>query len=161
MVDHVASHVGKAVGISTFLRGFPHHVSKGRVLLPLDIMNEHRIRQEDVLRAGPRADGLEDAIFAVAARANDHLITARTMMKQENQTQQVRDACALARGVFLNAVSFKECVVFYFDLSFKVPVRLYLQDLERAQFDPFALNRKSQHPRLIWNIWRAYSTGHF
>jgi NADH dehydrogenase [ubiquinone] 1 alpha subcomplex assembly factor 6 len=100
--DHVASHIGKAAGISAVLRGLPliafppppptHHTSnakggpmsagpQGAVLLPLDIMAEAGVQEEQVLRQGGSASGLRDAVFAVATRANDHLITAREMLK--------------------------------------------------------------------------------
>lgn len=100
--DHIASHIGKAIGISTVLRGLPliafpgpanHHSNQGAqisgdvgatrhgaVMLPLDVMADAGVREEDVLRNGAEAHGLRDAVFAVATRANDHLITARQML---------------------------------------------------------------------------------
>ncbi|KAK0333221.1 hypothetical protein LTR91_020106 [Friedmanniomyces endolithicus] len=101
--DHVASHIGKATGIAAVLRGFPllafpgpppkHNNQnqfggdvggsrQGAVTLPLDIMAKAGVREEDVLRNGSNAKGLRDAVFAVATRANDHLITARQLLQQ-------------------------------------------------------------------------------
>ncbi|KAF2486080.1 Squalene/phytoene synthase [Neohortaea acidophila] len=100
--DHVASHIGKAAGIAAVLRGLPliafpgppnAHSNQGQfagdvgatrqgaVVLPLDIMADTGVREEDVLRNGSSARGLRDAVFQVATRANDHLITARQMME--------------------------------------------------------------------------------
>lgn len=100
--DHVASHIGKASGIAAVLRGLPliafpgpqntHNNQNayaagdvgasrhGAVMLPLDIMADAGVREEDVLRNGSNAHGLKDAVFQVATRANDHLITARQML---------------------------------------------------------------------------------
>ncbi|KAF9700114.1 hypothetical protein EKO04_001831 [Ascochyta lentis] len=97
--DHIASHIGKATGIAAVLRGIPliafpqpqsggtaGHITgqsgpaQGAVLLPLDVMAEANVREEDVFRLGGEAPGLKDAVFAVATRANDHLITAREML---------------------------------------------------------------------------------
>lgn len=102
--DHVASHIGKAAGIAAVLRGLPliafprpagTHSNQdqfkgaasdvgasrhGAVVLPLDVMAETGVREEDVLRNGSQAQGLKDAVFAVATRANDHLITAWQMV---------------------------------------------------------------------------------
>lgn len=99
--DHIASHIGKAIGISAVLRGLPliafpgpgnSHSNQGgmggdvgatrhgAVMLPLDVMAEAGVREEDVLRNGAQAEGLRDAVFTVATRANDHLITARQML---------------------------------------------------------------------------------
>ncbi|KAL8634755.1 MAG: hypothetical protein Q9228_007676, partial [Teloschistes exilis] len=104
--DHIASHIGKAAGIVAILRGVPllafpsppnHHSNDpqslssgqqqqrrqqgGAVTLPLDVMAECGLREEDVLRYGAQAEGLKDAVFRVATRASDHLITARQMLK--------------------------------------------------------------------------------
>lgn len=100
--DHLASHIGKATGIVAVLRGLPlvafpppaptHHSSnavggpigagpQGAVLLPLDVMAQVGLQEEEVFRQGALAPNLRDAIFTVATRANDHLITAREMLK--------------------------------------------------------------------------------
>lgn len=100
--DHLASHIGKAAGITAILRGLPliafppppptHHTSnaqggalsgppQGAVLLPLDVMARTGVQEEKVLREAASAPGLPDAVFEVATRANDHLITAREMLK--------------------------------------------------------------------------------
>lgn len=100
--DHIASHIGKASGIAAILRGLPliafpgpanTHSNQshfaggdvgasrhGAVMLPLDILASTGVREEDVLRNGSQAPGLRDAVFHVATRANDHLITARQML---------------------------------------------------------------------------------
>ncbi|KAF2627457.1 hypothetical protein BU25DRAFT_411063 [Macroventuria anomochaeta] len=97
--DHIASHIGKATGIAAVLRGVPliafpqpqpggtaGHITgqsgpaQGAVLLPLDVMAEANLQEEHVFRMGGEAPGLKDAVFAVATRANDHLITAREML---------------------------------------------------------------------------------
>jgi NADH dehydrogenase [ubiquinone] 1 alpha subcomplex assembly factor 6 len=102
-MDHLASHIGKATGIATILRGFPllafpspanqHNVNppgqglpltrerRGMISLPLDVMSSSGLREEDIFKQGGEAEGLRDAIFTVATRASDHLITARTMIK--------------------------------------------------------------------------------
>ena len=102
-IDHLASHIGKAAGIAAILRGVPllafppppnHHsinppgmglsATRGRqgvISLPLDVMSSAGLREEDIFRQGGNADGMRDAIFMVATRASDHLITARTMLK--------------------------------------------------------------------------------
>lgn len=99
--DHIASHIGKAAGIAAVLRGIPliafpqpqpnstaNHITgssgptQGAVLLPLDVMASSNVREEDIFRQGGAAPGLKDAVFTVATRANDHLITAREMLSK-------------------------------------------------------------------------------
>lgn len=101
--DHIASHIGKAAGIAAVLRGVPllafppppnTHSSnppgmglpmtrdRQRIVnLPLDVMSQCGVREEDIFRNGGNAEGIRDAVFAVATRASDHLITARSLFK--------------------------------------------------------------------------------
>lgn len=176
--DHLASHIGKATGIAAVLRGLPllafpgpgnKHSNQGHfagdvgaskqgaVMLPLDIMADAGVREEDVFRNGADAHGLRDAVFAVATRANDHLITARQMLgnirrgedaghefehadeeehayaapgkdaQKETQAQEVERAF----GVFMPAVA----------------TQLWLDRLEKVDFDIFS-------PKLRVTDWR-------
>lgn len=184
--DHVASHIGKAAGIAAVLRGLPliafppppnHHSNnaafggalggnaggrQGAVVLPLDIMAETGVKEEDVLRYGAEAPGLKDAIFAVATRANDHLITAREMLKNlqtgkdaghefehqgedghhyaESENTQVSN---VERGfsVFMQAV----------------PTRLWLEKLEKLDFDVFKPELRTREWKLPYKAYWAYT----
>jgi NADH dehydrogenase [ubiquinone] 1 alpha subcomplex assembly factor 6 len=102
-LDHVGSHIGKAAGIAAVLRGIPHVAMEGDggVVLPLDVCAEFGLRQEDVIRQGGDAPGLRDAVFKVATLANDHLITARKMLKDAGKEGEQPSAFA----TFLPAVS--------------------------------------------------------
>jgi NADH dehydrogenase [ubiquinone] 1 alpha subcomplex assembly factor 6 len=176
-VDHLASHIGKACGIVAVLRGIPILAAPAQpvrspsgldtpsrtqaLLLPLDIMAEEGVKEEEVFRQGPNAPGLQDAIFKVATRANDHLITAREMLKslkagqdpghefehqgedehqyfEEENNDTARDI-RRGFGALLEAV----------------PAAQWLLSLEKANFDPFAV--KSSGWRLPWGIWQALS----
>ncbi|RYP21038.1 hypothetical protein DL765_002445 [Monosporascus sp. GIB2] len=178
-IDHLASHIGKACGIVAVLRGVPvlaapsppvkspsgAKAASGRspvLLLPLDVMAEVGLREEDVYREGPGAEGFQDAVFKVATRAHDHLITAREMLKNirtgqnpgheyehggeaEHQHPETTGDADTARdlrrgfGVLLEAV----------------PAQDYLSRLEAKNFDPFAVRSSWKLP---WSIWRALKT---
>ncbi|KAK5994425.1 NADH dehydrogenase (ubiquinone) complex I [Cladobotryum mycophilum] len=175
-IDHLASHIGKACGIVAVLRGVPILAAPAQpiktpsgieapitrepcLLLPLDVMADEGVKEEEVFRQGPNAPGLQDAIFKVATRANDHLITAREMLKRLKEGQDPghefehqgegehfyegeSDAAKDIRrslGVLLEAV----------------PASQWLQNLEQANFDPFAV--RSGGWKLPWNIWQALS----
>ena len=190
-LDHVASHIGKASGIAAVLRGLPliafppppnqHFNSQnlspgvqdmrkgsqtGSVVLPLDVMAECGVRDEDVLRHGAEANGLKDAVFNVATRGSDHLITARTMLRnikegedvghafeyegeaghdysdvgrgrgEKNQSEEMKNAF----GIFLPAVS----------------TDLWLRRLEKADFNIFDESLRRREWRLPWKAWLAW-----
>ncbi|KAI9300828.1 isoprenoid synthase domain-containing protein [Cunninghamella echinulata] len=78
-VDHIVSHLGKMIGISTFLRSLPFHLGQKRFILPTQIIAKHNISQEDVMRGN--VDKVDDAVFEVATAAYDQLLTARSLLK--------------------------------------------------------------------------------
>jgi len=175
-VDHLASHIGKACGITAVIRGIPilaappppagansgfdNTVRRDpALLLPLDVLAECNVTEESVFRQGPEAPGFRDAVFKVATRANDHLITAREMLKnlqagrladhayehegeleehvydEQGDGDVARDV-RRAFGVLLEAV----------------PAEDYLLALQKKDFDPFAVKPGWKLP---WRIWRA------
>lgn len=133
-LDLVASHIGKAAGIAAVLRGVPVLAAEGNVVLPLDVMANHNVRQEDVIRTGAAAKGLTDAVFEIATRANDHLITARAALREAGE-----EGRKPVFATFLNAV----------------PVSVFLQRLEAADFDVFNQKAPKRPFTLPWKVYRA------
>jgi NADH dehydrogenase [ubiquinone] 1 alpha subcomplex assembly factor 6 len=182
-VDHVASHVGKATGIAAVLRGLPliafppppnHHSNNtafssaiggsrnGAVLLPLDIMAESGVKEEDVLRQGAEAPGLKDAIFKVATRANDHLITAREMLKNLQQGKEAghdfehegEEGHQYAEVQGNNQTDLEKG---FGVLMPAVATGLWLEKLERHDFDVFQAELRSREWKLPWKAYWAFS----
>lgn len=58
--DHAASHLGRAVGITTLLRGMPVHAAARRSYLPVDLCAEARVSQ--VCAAGRMRGGRSRAV---------------------------------------------------------------------------------------------------
>lgn len=144
---------------------------QGAVLLPLDIMAEAGVQEEQVLRQGGSAPGLRDAIFAVATRANDHLITAREMLKNlqggkdvghefehlgdvehtytsepeqgsSKQLQEVNQAFGVLLGPALSS-------------------SLWLERLEKADFNVFDPALRRSDWRLPWKAYWAFNRKNF
>ncbi len=137
--DHAASHLGKAVGIATVLKGSAHHASQRRSYLPLDLCAAHGVSQEDVYAgaAGAAGEGLRNVALAGATAARGHLQAARRMAER---------VPAAGRGVMLQSVACEE----------------YLAALEAADFDLFApgLAGRVRSPlahalRLKWHALRG------
>lgn len=188
-VDHVASHIGKATGIVAILRGLPllafppppnHHSnneafsvamggkgqgSQGSVVLPLDVMAEAGVKEEDIFRQGADATGLKDAIFTIATRANDHLITAREMVKN---LQQGKDAGhefeheGEEGHEYSSRSTTKERQIKDLETGFGVlmpaiSTQLWLNNLEKHDFDVFNPELRKGEWRLAWKAYWAYS----
>jgi NADH dehydrogenase [ubiquinone] 1 alpha subcomplex assembly factor 6 len=185
--DHVASHIGKATGIAAVLRGLPllafppppnHHSNNaafggahgaggrhGAVVLPLDVMVEAGVKEEDVFRMGADAPGLKDAIFTVATRANDHLITAREMLKNLQQGKDAghdfehegEEGHEYAE-VDQKGNAQKEDLERGFGVLMQaVPTRLWLERLEKADFDVFKPELRTTEWKLPLKAYWAHS----
>lgn len=185
-VDHLASHIGKATGIVAVLRGLPilafpgphnHHNSnsvagvapgtgskQGVVVLPLDIMAKAGVRQEDVLRKGAEADGLRDAVFEVATRANDHLITAREMLKNLKAGEDAGHAFEYEgeEGHDYDPKGGKRTESEDLERGFgalmpAVSTRLWLNRLEKLDFDVFRPELREREWTLPFKSYWAFS----
>ena len=188
--DHVASHIGKASGIAAVLRGLPliafpgpanTHSNQGQfqgdvgvtrhgaVMLPLDIMASTGVREEDVLRNGSNAHGLRDAVFQVATRANDHLITARQMLENiraggeaghEFEHEDEEEHAYLPNAKGQAETQAQEVERAFGVLMPAVATRLWLERLEGVDFDVFRPELRVTDWRLPWRgFWGGIGGG--
>lgn len=193
--DHLASHIGKAAGIATVLRGLPliafppppnHHSNQGgmggggggarqgAITLPLDVMAEAGVKEEDVFRLGAGAPGLRDAVFTVATRASDHLITARQMLKNlragedvghdfehsdEEEHRFAREAgeVAAAAGKSSHASQLEEVERGFGVLLPAVSTSMWLDRLQAVDFDIFKPELLTSDWRLPWKAYWAFT----
>ncbi|RMZ87173.1 hypothetical protein DV736_g5602, partial [Chaetothyriales sp. CBS 134916] len=183
IMDHFASHIGKAAGIAAVLRGVPllafpappnHHSNnppglglrsrekRGAIILPLDVMSQSGLREETVFRQGGKADGLQDAVFSVATRASDHLITARTMLnnvrhnkapgheyeymcQQEHQYDQVEEDGARAADEYKRSYGVL--------MGPSISTQLWLNRLQKFDFDIFSQKLHAPEWKLPFVAW--------
>lgn len=100
--------MGVAQTITTLLRALPYHASQRRMVIPSEITAKHGVNQEAVFRsigsggtdAAENGKKLEEAVFEFATVANDHVLTAREMFKEEGGKVPTR-----ATPLFLSMVS--------------------------------------------------------
>lgn len=183
-VDHVASHIGKASGIAAVLRGLPllafpgpanSHSNQGQwsgdvgstkhgaVVLPLDVMAEHGVREEEVLRMGADAPGLRDAVFTVATRANDHLITARQMMQNIRAGQDIdhefehghEEGHEHTPQSLTKSTQQKDLDSSHGVLMSAIPTQLWLDRLQQSDFNIFNHKLRTTDWKLPWRAFAA------
>lgn len=184
--DHVASHIGKATGIAAVLRGLPllafppppnHHSNsagfsggnsrgnQGSVVLPLDVMAEAGVKEEEVFRQGADAPGLKDAVFVVATRANDHLITAREMLKNLQQGKDAghgfehegEEGHQYVQSESKGSSQADEIERGFGVLMPALSTKLWLEKLEKHDFDVFRPELRAGNWLLPWKGYWAYS----
>ena len=93
-VDHAASHLAKAAGIITCLRAVAPLAGRSRVNLPLSVLSEHGVSQQDVLRRS-NPSGLREVAVDMGSVAKIHLVRGVRLASEHTGTYP------LLRRVFL------------------------------------------------------------
>ncbi|KAI8811637.1 isoprenoid synthase domain-containing protein [Cladochytrium replicatum] len=80
--DHAASHIGKAQGIVTIIRGIPYLVRERQLYLPTQLTARNGLSSEDLFRGDATTlQKLSDVVFEIATSANDQLLHTGTLQK--------------------------------------------------------------------------------
>lgn len=186
--DHIASHIGKATGIAAVLRGVPLLAFPGppnshsnnppgqglpmtrdrqRVInLPLDVMSQCGVHEQDIYKNAANAEGLKDAVFTVATRASDHLITARSLLKDiksrespnhefEHAEDEGHDYTDQQQGDHPAADARKNDVERAFGtfMGPAVSTQLWLDRLQKVDFDIFDNSLRMAEWKLPFVAW--------
>lgn len=115
--DHAASHLGKAIGIASLLRGMKNFLSRKMNYLPVDLCTQHGVVVEKVLQGREwESKGMQDVVFEMASTAHLHLKQSKELHGYAHKVP------AEARRLFLSGTS----------------CRLFLEALERHQFQLFS-----------------------
>ncbi|KAE8853180.1 hypothetical protein HRS9122_00172 [Pyrenophora teres f. teres] len=165
--DHIASHIGKAMGITAQLHDRPIRPHTRRRAPPLDVMAEANVREEDVFRQGASAPGLRDAIFTVATRANDHLITAREMLSKlrsegtlghdfehQHEEEHVYSAQQLNTGQETQLAEVEQAFGVFMP---SIATQSWLDRLQKVDFDVFDQRLRTVDWKLPVKAYWAYS----
>lgn len=129
------------------------------MLLPLDVMAASGVREEDVFRNQGDAKGLKDAVFTVATRANDHLITARQMMKTIRAGLEVDHAFEHAddeehrRG---GGTAREDVDKAFGVLMPALTTQMWLDKLQKYDFDVFRPELRTGDWSLPWKAYWAF-----
>jgi 15-cis-phytoene synthase len=80
-IDSLAGHAGIAHALTGLLRAFPYRVARGKVDLPTELLQRHRVDREEIV-ARQVSNGLRAALAELRARAREHLDAARPLAAQ-------------------------------------------------------------------------------
>ena len=132
-LDHIASHLGKAQGITNILRGVKHNAQYRRCYIPNDVLLKYGCTHEDFLRANPTKD-VRDAVYEIASQAFIHLQNFLKYLKR------LDDENKEAKTLFLPYIA----------------IELYLEKLRKCDFNIFdqkLFRKNGALPLKIW--WRS------
>lgn len=167
----ISAHLGQATAVGSFLVGLRYFAEKKHTLmLPTDTLTKHRLSEEACLRylQGRAADAdpdtkerLKNVVFDMATRANDHLISARTKLDLvKTHVQQLAaapDTPAPVRSLLRHQKRGLPDCLFLPYLS-GLPTTLYLERLEKYDFDLLHPNLMYKEWRLAFRLWNAERT---
>lgn len=168
----ISAHLGQATAISSFLIGLKYFAEKKQTLmLPSDTLTKYRLPEEVCLRylQGNEIEDntnnikelMKNVIFDVATLANDHLISARTKLKTvKDQIHQFSSNNDDIRKLIKNEKKgFPDCL--FLPYISGLPTILYLERLEKYDFDMLHPNLMYKEWRLAFRTWNAERTRSF
>jgi len=126
--DTLIGHAGVALAIVRLLQALPFHSARGKLYVPLDVLQRHRARPEDVL-AGEETPELRAAIAELRQRSRQHLRAASELLGDAPG--------AIMPALLPNAL-----------------VRPALDRMDKRSYRPFAITETPQWRRQ-WALWRA------
>lgn len=117
----------------TLLRATPYNaLQRRKVLLPLDLMSEHKISAESVIRSRESPDIV---IEVIASRAQEHLENCRFRAKYLSRDQKLAMLPAVLVDSYLERLSRAKCNVFDDKLRQRdsmLPLTLYWKRFQRS-----------------------------
>ena len=114
--DHVASHLSKAILISTLVRNMLKPNSQSAYYIPFDLLLKHKISQQDLINVSerqlrPKSQNIKELAFEMSTRAHQHLNSARDLAEKVPVEARPLFTSAIACDVYL-----KQLQRFDFDL---------------------------------------------
>ncbi|EMG46168.1 NDUFAF6 NADH dehydrogenase [Candida maltosa Xu316] len=170
-ISDIAAHIGQASAVSSMILGVPFYAqTRNQITLPVDLMTEYELSQESVLRLcqGHVSDAkeeqeikekLKNVVYNTAITANDHMLTARD--KLEKAKLEIKEIVADHgdnKLLVRNSKNWKKGIpdVIFTPLMVAIPTSLYLNKLQKCDFDLFNGKLKQKEWRLAWTSFKDY-----
>lgn len=170
-VGDIAAHIGQASAVGSMVLGLNYYASsRNHITVPVDLMTKFELSQEAVLRltqghmtdeaeVAETKEKLQNVVFETAVTANDHLLSARTKLAEVKSeiSELVKsrpDDALLGR----NSRRWRRGLpdVIFTPFMVAIPTSLYLQKLEKNDFDVFSPKLQQKEWRLAWRSFRSY-----
>lgn len=164
-LSDVSAHIGQATAICSFIIGLKYFAQRsGQVFLPQDVLAKNGLSQESTLRYlqgesdSETNEKLKNAIFTTTTTANDHILSARMKLEkikadiakivQQSSDEYVKDAFKEVRN------GLPDCLFVPFMSA--IPTVLYLERLQKADFDVTSPKLQFKEYRLAWRAYWDY-----
>lgn len=170
-ISDIAAHIGQATAVGAMILGLNYYSgTRNQITLPIDLLTKHDLSQESVLRItqGHLKDEkdikevkekIQNVVYETAVSANDHILAARDKLdKSRNEIIQVVNENKNDKLIQLNHKKWRKNLpdVIFTPFMVAIPTTLYLQKLEKYDFDVFHPKLQQKEWRLPWTSFRNY-----
>lgn len=164
----ICAHIGQATGVASIVLGTQYYARHhNKVYLPLDLMNEHSLSHEDLLRLFQGHDvdkeavskKLQDVVYDTLVTSNDHLITARSKLKEltpliQKFVHTTTDPVVIQRSKHWRH-GIPDCLFVGFMNA--IPVDGYLKLLEKHNFNVVVDQQiENAYWKLVYKTYMSY-----
>lgn len=172
LITDIAAHIGQATAVASMITGLRYYAStRNQVPLPIDVMSEHDLSQEAVLRLfqGHITDSKEEeqdlknklnlVVYDTAVVANDHMLTANKKLNDfKKEVSKVIDMHSHDEKFQAFAKRWRGKIpdAIFTPLMVGIPTSLYLKKLEKHDFDVLNTNVQQPEWRLAWTSFKDY-----
>ncbi|VEU21529.1 DEKNAAC102419 [Brettanomyces naardenensis] len=173
-LSDISAHIGQATAICSFIVGLKYFAQKnGQITIPVDTLVKHRLSQEDALRMARGEpvgkeikEALKNCVFEVSTVANDNILSARNKLqslKDEIHTKLAElkktgdddtNKAILENGYRKLRKGLPDCL--YSPFMSAIPTVLYLERLQKYDFDILNPRLQFKEWRLSWRAYRDY-----
>lgn len=127
--DHAASHLGKAIGITSMLRGMHQFMKQGIHYFPADLCTKHNVVPERLLQGeGLESEAVREVVYEMASVAHVHLKHSIELHGRAEKLSREAKQAMLSR----------------------VSCQLFLQALQRSDFHLFSQRMRGGGFSPLW-----------
>lgn len=175
-VNDISAHIGQASAICAMILGTNFYgSSRNQVTLPTDIMTKLDLSQESLLRLTQGhvedkgevetiKEKLKGVIYETAVTANDHMLSARNKLtKSKEEIKEIVKANKQDGLLVGQHKKWKGGIpdALFVPYMVGIPTQLYLERLQKYDFDLFHPKLQQKEWKLAWRSYRGYSSRRF
>ena len=124
------------------VRGIPYNAHKRRCLIPLSLLVEHNVSQQDIINGQFSTEQFRHVIYVLCNRSNFHLQKTVELFEQDKNFQKKQTI--FSSSTDHNRSLFLPIIVIYD----------YLKRIKHTDFDLTNKHINDRNPWLFWNLWR-------
>ncbi|EGW31362.1 uncharacterized protein SPAPADRAFT_61926 [Spathaspora passalidarum NRRL Y-27907] len=170
-ISDIAAHIGQATAVGSMILGLQYYAtSRNQVTMPIDLMTKFDLSQESLLRLCQGhiktnmeqeeiRDKLKNVVYETAITANDHMLTARDKLsKTEQEIKEILSSHPHDQLLSRHGKKWRRNIpdVLFTPFMVAIPTTLYLNRLEKYDFDVFSPKLQQKEWRLAWTSFKNY-----